>query len=149
MRVSERALREIYLRGFQLMVRESSPWAIMTSYNKINGVWGHYHYDLITSILRGEWGFTGLVMTDWWMRMAQDPDFPALHDSGYRVRAGVDVLMPGSIHSQQPVRDEGVLESHRAQDGLTPNPTGCIFFSGITAILLLHGLRNNRQYQGR
>lgn len=118
-RVSERALREIYLRGFELMVRESSPWAIMTSYNKINGVWGHYHYDLITSILRGEWGFTGLVMTDWWMRMAQDPDFPALHDSGYRVRAGVDVLMPGSIHSQQPVRDEGVLESHRAQDGLT------------------------------
>ncbi|MCT1653784.1 glycoside hydrolase family 3 protein [Brachybacterium muris] len=118
-RVSERALREIYLRGFRIMVRESSPWTIMTSYNKINGVWGHYHYDLVTTILRGEWGFEGLVMTDWWMRMAQDPDFPALRDSAYRVRAGVDVLMPGSIEHSGATKEDSVYESHRSPDGLT------------------------------
>ena len=49
----------------------------MTSYNKINGVWGHYNYDLCTTVLRGEWGYDGCVMTDWWMRYAPSPEFPA------------------------------------------------------------------------
>ena len=48
----------------------------MTSYNKINGVWGHYSYDLCTTVLRGEWGYDGMVMTDWWMRYAPSPEFP-------------------------------------------------------------------------
>lgn len=118
-RVSERALREIYLKGFRIMVRDSSPEVIMTSYNKINGVWAHYHYDLVTTVLRGEWGFDGFIVTDWWMRMAQDPDFPALRDSAYRVRAGVDVLMPGGIAHDSTVRDDAVYESHQLDDGLT------------------------------
>lgn len=118
-RVSERALREIYLRGFQIMVEESKPRTIMTSYNKINGVWGHYSYDLVTTILRGEFGFDGLVMTDWWMRMVEDPNFPALRDSAYRVRGGIDVLMPGSKEHGGDTCDTGVRDSLGSDGGLT------------------------------
>ena len=95
-RISQRALREIYLRGFRLCVELAAPLNIMTSYNKVNGQWSHYNYDLVTTILRGEWGYRGNVITDWWMRYAPDPLFPALADSATRVRAGVDVLMPGA-----------------------------------------------------
>lgn len=94
-RVSERALREIYLKGFEICVKESAPLNIMTSYNKINGVWSHYNYDLCTTVLREEWGYCGNVMTDWWMQSSRDPDFAANYNSGYRIRAQVDVLMPG------------------------------------------------------
>lgn len=118
-RVSERALREIYLRGFQLMIRDAAPQNLMTSYNRLNGVWCHYHYDLVTTVLRGEWGYTGNVITDWWMRMEQDPLFPALRDSAYRVRAQVDVLMPGATVHFGTERDDAVMESLAAEDGLT------------------------------
>ena len=94
-RVSERALREIYLKGFEICIKEANPRNIMTSYNKINGVWSYYNYDLCTSILRGEWGYEGNVMTDWWTRKGSSPDFKDVHDQAYRVRAQVDVLMPG------------------------------------------------------
>ena len=49
---------------------------MMTSYNKVNGIWSHYHYPLATEILREEWGYDGLVITDWWMRRAASPEFP-------------------------------------------------------------------------
>ena len=94
-RLSERALREIYLRGFEICVKEGKPHNIMTSYNLINGVWGHYNYELCTRILREEWGYEGNVMTDWWMRKSKSQEFPAMCDQAYRVRAQVDLLMPG------------------------------------------------------
>ena len=94
-RVSERALREIYLKGFEIMVSDSDPHMIMTSYNKINGVWSHYNYELATTVLREEWGYGGLIITDWWMRKSLSPEFPNLKNDAYRVRAQVDVLMPG------------------------------------------------------
>lgn len=94
-RLSERALREIYLRGFQICFADSRPFTLMTSYNKINGVWSHYNDELCTTILREEWGYEGTVVTDWWMQRSVDPDFPALTDDAYRVRAQVDVFMPG------------------------------------------------------
>ncbi|MDL5352657.1 glycoside hydrolase family 3 protein [Microbacterium sp. zg-YB36] len=121
-RVSERALREIYLRGFELCVAEAQPRTIMTSYNQINGVWAHYHYDLVTAILREEWGYTGCVITDWWMEDAADPDFPDLTDNAYRVRAQVDVLMPGGVKTSQGPQayaDETILQSLARPDGIT------------------------------
>ena len=94
-RVSERALREIYLKGFEICIKEAKPDNIMTSYNKINGVWSYYNYDLCTSVLRGEWKYEGNVMTDWWTKKGKSPDFRFVSDQAYRVRAQVDVLMPG------------------------------------------------------
>lgn len=67
--LSERALRLIYVKGFELAVKEGNAKSIMTSYNAINGHWSASNYDLNTTLLRKEWGFTGIVMTDWWARM--------------------------------------------------------------------------------
>ena len=99
-RVSQRAQREIYLRGFNIAVREADPWCLMTSYNLVNGVWSHYHYELVTEILRQEWGYQGLVITDWWMHNGTSPEFPNISNDAYRIRAQVDVLMPGDIESR-------------------------------------------------
>lgn len=117
--VSERALREIYLKGFEICVKESNPKNIMTSYNKINGVWGHYNYDLCTTILRGEWGYDGNVMTDWWMRSSESPEFPGTKDQAYRVRAQVDVLMPGGPRFGRKKPDGSMKSSYKAESGIT------------------------------
>lgn len=119
-RLSQRALREIYLKGFEICVKESKPKNIMTSYNKINGAWGHYHYGICTQILREEWGFDGCVMTDWWMRASKDPDFPMLRNNAYRIRAQVDVLMPGAGAGSRSRRyDKSLLESLGKEGGIT------------------------------
>lgn len=99
-RLSQRAQREIYLKGFEICLRESDPWCLMTSYNLVNGVWSHYHYELATDILREEWGYQGLTITDWWMHPAASPEFPNIRDDAYRIRAQVDVLMPGEIQER-------------------------------------------------
>ena len=118
-RLSQRALREIYLKGFEICVKEAEPLTIMTSYNKINGVWGHYNYNLCTRILREEWGFEGLVMTDWWMQYTSSPEFPHIKDNGYRVRAGVDVLMPGGKRTGKKKPDGTLLKTYGKKDGIT------------------------------
>ena len=118
-RLSERALREIYLKGFEICVKESKPMTIMTSYNKINGVWGHYQYELVTNILRKEWGFDGLVITDWWMQPCVDPNFPEVRNDAYRVRAQVDVLMPGGKNHSSGEGDGSLEKSYLSSAGIT------------------------------
>lgn len=117
--LSERALREIYLKGFEICVKTASPLNLMTSYNKINGVWGHYNYDLVTGILRGEWGYKGSVMTDWWMQPSASPEFPEVKNQGYRVRAGVNVLMPGGDRTGKRNPDGTLLASMGKEGGIT------------------------------
>ena len=87
--VTERALREIYLRGFEIAVRKSQPWAVMTSYNLVNGIHTFASYDLCTKVLRKEWGYQGLVMTDW---TASEKN-PGEHTAC--ILAGNDLTMPG------------------------------------------------------
>ena len=115
--VSQRALREIYLKGFEVCVKEAKPRNIMTSYNKINGVWAHYHYDLVATILRGEWGYEGNVITDWWMQPSRSPEFPKLRNNAYRVRACVDVLMPGGRYIDPGKRPDGTLLASLGKEG--------------------------------
>ena len=85
--MSERALREIYLRGFERAVKEAKPWAIMTSYNGLNGYNAGENYGLVTGILRDEWGYLGLAMTDW------STTVPMWREFG----AGNDVKMPNEL----------------------------------------------------
>ncbi|MCR5144194.1 MAG: glycoside hydrolase family 3 C-terminal domain-containing protein [Lachnospiraceae bacterium] len=120
-RVSMRALREIYLKNFEYCVKESNPDNIMTSYNKVNGVWSHYNYELVTTVLRDEWGYEGNVMTDWWMRKAAMPEFPKIKNNAYRVRAQVDVYMPGNLNylKKTYVYDSEILDTLNKPDGLT------------------------------
>lgn len=117
--VSERALREIYLKGFEMAVKEAHPMSIMTSYNKVNGVWSHYHYELATQMLRQEWGFDGVVITDWWMRPGVSREFPNVRDDAYRVRAQVDVLMPGEFGEAGDPNARALVPSLRDPDGVT------------------------------
>ena len=87
--LSERTLREIYLKGFEICVRDANAKSIMTSYNKVNGVYTPNSYDLCTAVLRNEWGFTGVVMTDWYSTNKGQAS------SALTMAAGNDLLMPG------------------------------------------------------
>jgi beta-glucosidase len=101
--VSERALRELYLKGFEIAVKESRPWTVMSSYNKLNGLYTAESHDLLTKVLRDDWGFGGYVVTDW----------GGGADVVEQMKAGNDLVMPGGTESIKTIVDavrEGRLE---------------------------------------
>lgn len=105
--VSERALREIYLRGFEIAIKKSAPAAMMSSYNLINGVHAANNKNICTNIAREEWGFEGVIMSDWHTTAPQDGSVP-----WKCVEAGNDIIMPGSYKDDENIRkayEEGKL----------------------------------------
>ena len=105
----ERTLREIYWRGFELAVKLARPRAVMTAYNRLNGIFCANSRDLCTDLLRGEWGFDGVVMTDW-MSTGKDRA-----DEAACLQAGVDLIMPGSKDDLKALRkayQNGQLSEH-------------------------------------
>lgn len=110
-RISERALREVYLRGFEIAVKRCMPAAIMSAYNLINGVHAANSKELCTTIARGEWGFDGVIISDWNTTVPEDGSIP-----WKCVEAGNDIIMPGNEKDAQNIREayeEGKLSEER------------------------------------
>jgi beta-glucosidase len=127
--VSERALREIYLRGFEIAVRESHPGSVMTSYNKVNGNYVNNSYDLLTKVLRNEWGFDGVVMTDWFATGK------GLGSHAAAIGAGNDLIMPGGNGAEK-----DILKAVEAGEISETDVKRC-------AVNVLRGILSSRIYQ--
>lgn len=103
--VSERALREIYLKGFEIAVKEGKAYSVMSTYGPLNGIWTAGNYDLLTTILRDEWGYQGMVMTDWWAKINEEGGEAAGNNTAAMVRAQNDVYMVVSDSERNSAKD--------------------------------------------
>ncbi len=112
--ISERALREIYLKGFEIAVKEGKASSIMTTYGSVNGVWTAGRYDLNTTILREEWGFSGIVMTDWWANINEKGNPPDKKNFAAMVRSQNDLYM---VCSDSSTNSMGENTEEALQDG--------------------------------
>ena len=115
--VSERALRDIYLKGFEIAVKEGGARLIMTTYGAVNRIWTAGNYDLCTTILRKEWGFQGAVMTDWWAMINDEGDKACMQNTKAMIRAQNDLYMV-TMDSQANTAGDNTLEA-LADGGLT------------------------------
>jgi beta-glucosidase len=121
--VSERALREIYLRGFEIAVKEAQPWTVMSSYNFLNGTYTSARKDLLTTVLRNEWGFKGLVMTDWfggYNGFGAIMNKDVVSDVTKQLTAGNDLLMPG-LPAQKNAIIENIKNGKLSQEDININ----------------------------
>ena len=109
--ISERTLREIYLRGFQIAIKKSRPAALMSSYNLVNGVHSASNQDLCTTIAREEWGFEGVIMSDWNTTAPENGSVP-----WQCIAAGNDLIMPGNPKDDENIRkayEQGMLSEEK------------------------------------
>ena len=104
--MSERCLREIYLKGFEMAVREGGARSVMTTYGSVNGLWTAGSYDLCTTILRKEWGFEGIVMTDWWAKSNYEGHQAEVQVKAPMVAAQNDIYMVVSDAKANPEKDD-------------------------------------------
>ena len=116
-RVSQRALRELYLKGFEIAVKEADPWTVMSSYNKLNGEYTQQSHGLLTTILRDEWGFNGIVMTDWGNKAG----------TVKAVKAGNDLMEPGQQNEIDRII-EGVKAGEISEEELNRNVRNMLEF---------------------
>lgn len=141
--VSERALRELYLKGFEIAVKEGQARSIMSTYGPVNGIWTAGSYDLLTTILREEWGYTGIVMTDWWAKANNEGEPASAKNMGAMVRAQNDLYMvtgdalsnSGGDNSMEELKQGRVTREEFVRNGANI----CRFLLGTPAYLRMHG----------
>ena len=122
--VSERALREIYLKGFEIAVKQGGAYSIMSTYGPVNGLWTAGSYDLLTTILRKEWGYQGIVMTDWWAKINEEGSAGSKSQTVPMVRAQNDIYMvtaDAAFNSNHDNTAEGLADGRLTRAQLTRN----------------------------
>ena len=113
--ISERCLREIYLKGFEIAVREGGARSVMTTYGSVNGLWTAGSYDLCTTILRGEWGFEGIVMTDWWAKANYEGQTAQIPVKAPMAEAQNDIYMVVNDAKANPEKDDVEEKLHAGE----------------------------------
>lgn len=150
--VSERALREIYLKGFEIAVKEGNADSIMTTYGAVNGLWTAGSYDLNTTILRNEWGFTGIVMTDWWAKVNEEGKEATNNNFAAMARSQNDLYMvcpDGAVNRTDDNTLLSLAEGTLARSELQRNAANiCRFLLHTHALDRMEGIRAEVEVTG-